>query len=136
MRSLLPRLNLRRLLTTRIYPPMTPAQHPPYELLMYSRSFGCPFVTTAKRVLAEYQIAYREIMIDRDPAARERVVAWTGFQSVPTLVAARAGQLDPHTEPPPLPTGSSPRGVHRGAMITEPNADELIAWLHDNGFLC
>jgi glutaredoxin len=101
---------------------------------MYSRSLGCPFVTTAKRVLAEYQIAYLEILIDRDAAARERVIAWTGFQSVPTLVAARVGQLDPHTPPPPLPTGSSPRGIHRGALITEPTADELIAWLHDNGF--
>ncbi|XWX03489.1 glutaredoxin family protein [Aggregatilineales bacterium SYSU G02658] len=136
MRSFLPRFNLRRLLSTRIYPPMTSATHPPYELIMYSRSMGCPFVTIAKRVLTEHQIVYREVLIDRDAAARERVVAWTGFQSVPTLVAARHGELDPHTQPPPLAAGASPRGVHRGAMITEPTEEELIAWLQDNGFLC
>jgi glutaredoxin len=134
--SLLHLINLRRLMMTRNYPPMRSSACPAYDLLMYSRSYGCPFITSAKRVLDNYGLSYREIMIDRDPAARDRVVAWTGFQSVPTLVAALPGSLEPHTLPAPLPAGSSPRGVHRGAIITEPNPDELITWLHDNGFLC
>lgn len=107
----------------------------PYELLMYSRTMGCPFVSTAKRVLAEQQVRYREIMMDRDRDAQQRVVAWTGFQSVPTLVAAPWDTLEPHTPPTPLAEGLSPRGVARGAMITEPNPTELLAWLRENQFI-
>lgn len=107
----------------------------PQELIMYSRTSGCPYVTIAKRVLDDCAIPYREIYIDKDDLARERVVHWTGFLSVPTLVVAPAGSLSPVSEPPPLPVGSSPRGINRGAMITEPNADQLIEWLAQNGFL-
>jgi glutaredoxin len=116
-------------------PPMADVETP-YELIMYSRSAGCPYVSLAKRVLKEEGVPYREIMIDRDPQARDLVVGWTGFQSVPTLVAALPGSNLPHSgDPEPLPQGSSPRGIHRGAMITEPSAEELRRWLRDNGFL-
>lgn len=105
------------------------------QLVMYSRTTGCPFISVAKRVLDDYTIAYQEIYIDKDMDARQRVLDWTGFLSVPTLVAAEMGDVLPYLEPSPLPTGSSPRGINRGAMITEASADQLKDWLVQNGFL-
>ncbi len=106
-----------------------------YDLIMYTRTAGCPFVTLAKRVLHDYNVPYREIFIDEDPQAYARVLAWTGFASVPTLVAAPRGDVLPYAPVAPLPAGASPRGVHRGAMITEPNVQELCAWLLEHGFI-
>lgn len=105
------------------------------EIVMYSRSFPCPFVMNAKRLLDRHNLAYREILIDRVPGARRMVVAWTGFESVPTIVAAFEGQETPYEPPTPIPVGSSPRGVNRGSMITEPSAGQLEDWLRENGFI-
>lgn len=105
------------------------------ELVMYTRTAGCPFVSTAKRVLNEYQIPYHEIFIDRDPEAKERVLAWTGFLSVPTLVVAEPGEILPYTDFAPLPAGESPRGIDRGPMITEATTGELEDWLVRHGFI-
>lgn len=99
------------------------------ELIMYSRSSGCPMMTLAKRVLEDYQVSYREIFIDQDKVARGRVEEWTGFLSVPTLVIAHMGEVVPYEAPAYLPKGDTPRGVNRGAMITEPNIRELTEWL-------
>jgi len=107
----------------------------PAEIVMYSRTFGCPFVSVAKRVFADFALGYREIMIDKDPEAKARVLAWTGFQSVPTLVIAALGSDRPIEEPAPLPRGASPRGIDRGYMLTEPGRAELIAWLVRHGFI-
>ncbi len=104
-------------------------------LIMYSRTTGCPFITLAKRVLDDYAISYREIYIDRDSTARQHVLAWTGFLSVPTLVAAEFNSDLPYEEPLPLAPGSSPRGINRGSMITEPNIDQLLSWLRQHEFL-
>lgn len=103
------------------------------ELVMYSRTASCPFVTLAKRVLDDHKIAYREIYIDRDPEARQRVLDWTGFLSVPTLIVSENGLLPVET-PLPLPQGTSPRGIDRGDMITEPNLIQLTEWLEKHGF--
>jgi glutaredoxin len=105
------------------------------ELVMYSRTFGCPFVTVAKSVLDEYNLDYREIFIDKDDLALERVVTWTGFRSVPTLIVANQGEDVPYTTFDPLQDGESPRGIDRGVMITEPNISEFIAWLTKHGFI-
>lgn len=102
---------------------------------MYSRSFGCPFVRAAKRILDKNNLAFKEIMIDQDPSAKTRVVEWTGFESVPTIVATNPGSDLPFEPPAPLPAGASPRGVNRGSMITEPSNHELTEWLVQNGFL-
>lgn len=99
------------------------------ELIMYTRTSGCPLVSSAKRVLQQNGITYREIFIDRDEAARQRVLDWTGFQAVPTLVISESGGVVPLSTPPALPKGSSPRGIDRGDMITEPNDQQLIDWL-------
>ena len=105
------------------------------ELVMYSRTSGCPFVTIAKRVLKEHGVPYREIFIDKDASARERVIAWTGFQSVPTLIVANQGDDLPYTDFTAIAPGSSPRGIDRGPMITEGRADELEPWLRKHGFI-
>ncbi|MCU0480974.1 MAG: glutaredoxin family protein [Anaerolineae bacterium] len=105
------------------------------ELIMYSRSSGCPMMTLAKRVLDDYQVPYREIFIDHDKVARQRVEEWTGFLSVPTLVIANKGEIVPYEAPAYLPKGDTPRGVNRGAMITEPNIRELTEWLIQHQFI-
>ena len=105
------------------------------ELIMYARQNPCPFVMTARRVLTELGVNYQEVSIDADEAARLRVLAWTGFLSVPTLVVAEAGEALPYEAPLPIPPGKSPRGINRGVMITEPNADELKMWLRQHGFV-
>lgn len=105
------------------------------QLVMYSRTTGCPFITVAKRVLEDHALSYHEIYIDKDMEARKRVLEWTGFLSVPTLVVAEAGEVLPYQVPPPLPSGSSPRGINRGSMITEGNIEQLEVWLAQNGFI-
>jgi len=105
------------------------------ELVMYTRTTGCPFVTIATRVLQAEHIAYRQVYIDKNPIARDRVREWTGFLSVPTLIVANPGEDLPVAVPPPLPEGSSPQGVDRDTMITEPREPQLRAWLQKNGFL-
>jgi len=104
-------------------------------LIMYARSYPCPYVSTAKRVLSETNIPYIEIHIDKDKEAKQRVIAWTGFESVPTLLVAEGESLLPIAEPAPLPNGHSPRGIDRGDMITEPSATELKNWLQKHGLL-
>lgn len=115
-------------------PAQSPLQDEPRRLVMYSRTSGCPYITVAKRVLDDYHVPYEEIFIDRDEAARTRVIAWTGFLSVPTLVVARPGEVLPISPPLPLPRGASPRGIDRGSMITEASSSELLAWLSRHGF--
>jgi glutaredoxin len=105
------------------------------EIVMYTRTTGCPFVTLAKRVMRDYALEYREVFIDKDDEARARVLNWTGFLAVPTIVAAEPGGILPYEEPEPLPRGMSPRGINRGAMITEPSMDDLITWLQQQGII-
>jgi glutaredoxin len=106
-----------------------------YELVMYSRTRACPFVRTAKRVLDREGIAYREVLIDEDTAAERRVIDWTGYKSVPTIIIARPGEDLPYEDPAPLEAGSSPRGIDRGTMITEPGEMALETWLKKHGFM-
>ncbi len=55
---------------------------PEKQLVMYSRSkFMCPYVRIAERVFRKYGLDYAEVDIDRDHAARQRVLSWTGFLS-------------------------------------------------------
>lgn len=105
------------------------------ELVMYSRSYGCPYVSTAKRVLSAYDVPYREIMIDKDATAKQRVLDWTGFLSVPTMIITNTGEDLPYTEVAPLDAGTSPRGIDRGVMLTEANADQVEAWLRKHNLI-
>ena len=105
------------------------------EIVMYSRKLGCPYVRTAKRVLKRHQLGWREIHINKAPAAKRRVVTWTGFESVPTIVIADSGKDLPFEPPAPLAKGSSPRGINRGSMITEPSEEQLTDWLRQHAFI-
>lgn len=99
------------------------------ELVMYSRTSPCPFVSLAKRVLERENVPYRELYIDQDRTYESRVLEWTGFLSVPTLIIAHPGEDLPIGDPMPLAPGASPRGVDRGPMLTEPGEEQLIEWL-------
>jgi glutaredoxin len=105
------------------------------ELVMYSRTTPCPFVSLARRVLDREGVPYRELYIDREKENEHRVVTWTGFMSVPTLVIANLGEDLPYEEPSFLAKGATPRGVNRGSMLTEPSEDQLISWLEQHGLL-
>ncbi len=105
------------------------------ELIVYVRASYCPYQARASRVFEKYRLAPREVLIDTDPEAMRRVMEWTGFKSVPTIIVARPGEVLPVEEPAPLPKGHSPRGIDRGWMITEASEDELTAWLHKHGFI-
>lgn len=105
------------------------------ELVMYSRSYGCPFVTTAKNVLNQYDVPYREIMIDKDESAKQRVLDWTGFLSVPTMIIANLGEDLPYTDVAPLEKGASPRGIDRGIMLTEASSEQVENWLRKHGLI-
>lgn len=105
------------------------------ELVMYSRRQPCPQVTLARQTLRLHGLAWRELLIDEDAAARARLLAWTGFLSVPTLIVAGGGSDLPLHAPAALAAGSSPRGIDRGAMISEPGIAQLSAWLLRNGLL-
>jgi glutaredoxin len=105
------------------------------ELVMYSRTFGCSYISTAKKTLSEYNVSFREIFIDKDEKARQYVLNWTGFLSVPTLIVANQGDDLPYQKPSDLSKGQSPRGVNRGTMITEASHDDLVIWLAQHGFI-
>lgn len=105
------------------------------ELVVYTRSTFCPYQRKAERVFERHGLTPRTILIDRDRQAEQRVIHWTGFKSVPTIIAARPGEDVPYEEPTPLPRGSSPRGVDRGSMITEASEEQLEAWLVRHGFI-
>ena len=105
------------------------------ELVMYSRTLGCPYITIAKKTLSEYNISVREVFIDKDDKARQYVLNWTGFLAVPTLVVANLGADLPYQAPVNLSEGQSPRGINRGTLITEASRDELIIWLTQHGFI-
>jgi glutaredoxin len=105
------------------------------ELVVYTRTTYCPYQARASRVFEQHDLHPREILIDMDQAAMDRVINWTGFKSVPTIIAAQPGDDMPFEEPAPLARGASPRGVDRGSMITEASEDELIRWLHKHGFI-
>jgi glutaredoxin len=105
------------------------------EIVIYVRSAYCSPVTLARDLMNRYHIPYREIYIDHDPAMAERVKAWTGYHSVPTIIIANPGEDVPYTDFLPRPTDRANRGYDRGPMITEPNNQQLEDWLHKHGFL-
>jgi glutaredoxin len=58
------------------------------ELVAYVRRDSCPDVRRTCDFLARHSVPYRLIDADDDPGAGQRVLAWTGYLSFPTLVIA------------------------------------------------
>jgi hypothetical protein len=85
------------------------------------------------RWIAEYSVDFVAFDIDSDEEAYRKVTAWTGHESVPTLVIAPDDGFDPIAAPTPLPPGGSPRGFDRGTMLTEPNPGQVAAFLERHG---
>lgn len=105
------------------------------EIVMYSRTLGCPYISIAKKTLSEYNVSYRELFIDKDQVARQFVLDTTGFLSVPTLIIADYGNNLPYQPPTDLDMGQSPRGINRGSVITEASHEQLIAWLRQHSLI-
>ena len=103
------------------------------RLVVYVRSSFCPDVARWRRWVSDHPLQYTEIDIDRDGEGYEKVLAWTGHESVPTLVIAPDDGLDPIEEPAPLPGGRGPRAVDRGTMLTEPNSVQIGPFLDRHG---
>ena len=102
------------------------------RLVVYGRSGYCPDMLRWERWVRQHPLACVVFDIDFDDAARDRVRAWTGHDSVPTLVIAADDGFDPIEAPAPL-TGRGPRGVDRGTMLTEPGTGEVEAFLRRHG---
>ena len=98
------------------------------RLVVYVRSSFCPDVWRWRRWVGRRELEYVEIDIDSDDEAYAKVRAWTGHESVPTLVIAPDDGLDPIEDPAQLPGGSA-RGVDRGSMLTEPKSGQVEAFL-------
>jgi glutaredoxin len=105
------------------------------ELIMYGRSYPCPDQMRTERFLKGRNIPYRLILIDKDEQAGELVERYVGHRSVPTMVVAPAGGLEPLDEPTPVPTGRSSRSFDRGTLITEPSDEAMQTFLTRHGLL-
>jgi glutaredoxin len=103
------------------------------RLVVYGRSSFCPDMMRWDHWLRRHPVEHVAFDIDSDPEALEKVVAWTGHQSVPTLVIAPDDGVDPIEDPSPLPPGKGPRAVDRGTMLTEPNPGQVEAFLDRHG---
>ncbi len=103
------------------------------RLVVYARSSFCPDVARWRRWVSEHPLEYVEFDIDRDDEAYQRVLAWTGHESVPTLVIAPDDDIVPIEEPKPVPRGRGPRAIDRGTMLTEPNPGQIGPFLDRHG---
>ena len=99
------------------------------RLVVYGRSAFCPDMHRWRQWVGEHPLRYVEFDIDHDSEAYRKVLAWTGYESVPTLVIAPDDGVDPIELPEPLPSGHGPRGVDRGSMLTEPHRGQVEALL-------
>ena len=105
------------------------------ELVMYGRKYGCMDQVIARNFLELHNVPYRFIDIGSDPVAAQRVHAWVGHLSVPTLVVANPGEEVPLEEPAPRDPSRRTRGQDRGSLIVEPSERQLEAFLRNHNLL-
>lgn len=105
------------------------------RLVMFGRRFACADQDRAQTWLERHGIQYDFIDISTDPQAAHLLERWVGFLSVPTLVVARPGEIEPYHPPTPLHPGQRVRGLNRGTLITEPSNEDLERWLAQHGLL-
>lgn len=99
------------------------------RLVVYGRSAFCPDMHRWRQWVADHPLRLVEFDIDHDPGAYEKVLAWTGYESVPTLVIADDDSFDPIEPPDPLGPDRGPRGIDRGSMLTEPQRGQIEEFL-------
>ena len=104
------------------------------EVVVYMSPW-CSSSADTQRALNEWGVPAKFVNIKEDRAAATRLRGWVGFESVPTVLLAEAGAVEPCCPPDSLPSGGSPRGVDRGSMITEASRVQLRAWLVKQGVL-
>jgi len=95
----------------------------------------CSSSSDTQRALKEWEVPATFINIREDREAAARVRGWVGFESVPTVIIAEEGSVEPFEAPADLAAGKSPRGVDRGSMITEATRVQLRSWLVKHGIL-
>lgn len=105
------------------------------QLVVYLRRDACPDVQRTRDFLASHSVPHRVIETDDDPAAKQRVLSWTGYLSFPTMVITDDNSVEPMEPPHPLRPGQSPRDVDRGTMLTEASTPVLESFLKRHGFL-
>ncbi len=105
------------------------------RLVVYIRGNFCPDVRRTRDFLDKNAIPHQLIDAATDDVARDKVVAWTGYMSFPTLVVAEGDSFDPCEPPAPLKPGQSPRDVDRGTMLTEASTPVLEKFLRRHGFM-
>jgi glutaredoxin 3 len=54
------------------------------DIYLYSSRL-CPFCTQAKRLLEHKGLAYRELLVDGDPALRQEAMTRSGRRTVPQI---------------------------------------------------
>jgi len=99
------------------------------DLIVYGRTMFCPDLARTQRFLASNNVPYQQINIDQDEEAGARVEKWVGHRSVPTVIVARKGELEPLSAPTTLAAGRSARSVDRETVITEPSDEALLTFL-------
>ncbi len=116
-------------------PDQSPERTSGVRLVMYGRRFGCYDQERARSWLEARGIQYEFLDISSDSEALRRLELWVGHRSVPTLVVARPGEVEPYEPPAALQPGQRVRGTNRGTLITEPSNDDLERWLAQHGLL-
>ena len=113
----------------------SPAPRPHYDLVIYGRASFCSDLIDTKRWLRAWKVPYRQLNIDLDERAGDRLDGWlAGIHSIPTLVIAERGAIDPVQAPAEADLRNL-RNADRGTMMHEPEEDGLRAFLIRNGLL-
>lgn len=103
------------------------------RLVVYGSSIPCPDMERLELWLERHAVEGIVMLdIQQDAGAYQKVKGWAGHASVPTLVIAPDGGLDPIDPPLPL-EGRRARGFDRGTVLTEPNPAQITEFLRRNG---
>ncbi|MCD8525386.1 MAG: glutaredoxin 3 [Gammaproteobacteria bacterium] len=79
------------------------------QVIIYTKSFGCPYCDRAKQLLSREGLAYQEIQVDKNPEAlNEMITKSGGRRTVPQIFI---------------------EGMHRGGC------DDLYAYYKEHGTL-
>jgi len=104
------------------------------RLVVYGSSVPCPDMARFQWWLQRFQVPGMVMLdIHHDEEAYDKVVAWTGHASVPTLVIAPDDGFDPIEPPEPITAGKRVRAFDRGTVLTEPNPGQIADFIQRHG---